>query len=647
MNKTLIAGVVLLAVILVAGTSYVFTMPETVVADLVIEGDYAPSNLELTGGATLTVQGDLTVDRTISCKDGPLSITVKGSTTIRGDLRCEGGGDVTLVAEGGLMMSESAEVTSDGNVQFVSDASLLLTTEEDINAKFNEIGRDSGTGQRVGPLISDGESVSVLSDEMPQGTFASAGAFFSALVPTAHAQALVPVVISGTMNVGTPPKGVKRLVIFAFPEAEAVSIADFQLTGPNGRDGDDDVGKSCDAEGAKGEDAFRFNAVAPNLTVNNFTLTLGSGGMGGDAETTAECDPGRAEGGKGGSSGNFKMIGSSSFSIDGIFLINPGDGGAGGSALAQGKNGAPNMKGGDATAIAGRGADNKKVMRVQGTVSGMSNVQVGDMLAGAGGWATAEPGNGGDADACGKNGGAGGKGSATGGRGGDAKLTLGGGAVRAELAKDIGGAGGGADSNGGMGGKGGSCGPDKAGGNGGNGGSAHTTEGKGGSGTNGNATDGANLAEDGGNGGNGGDGCGPGNGGTGGSGDPKGTDGTKGKNLCVEVKKETGVVPGGGGAGVTTGGTESTDGSGGGAGGGAGGTDSAKSSIKVIRYGAVYLPVEQLIIESEEGCDGGQPHWHALEGIVVATDGSHVIDPGPQCGFGKVADVPTMEYTPQ
>ena len=62
--------------------------------------------------------------------------------------------------------------------------------------------------------------------------------------------------------------------------------------------------------------------------------------------------------------------------------------------------------------------------------------------------------------------------------------------------------------------------------------------------------------------------------------------------------------------------------------------------VLVIRYQNKYLPVEQLIVENEAGC--GAEHWHALEGAVRATDGSVVADPGPQCGFGKVAENPPM-----
>jgi hypothetical protein len=133
-------------------------------------------------------------------------------------------------------------------------------------------------------------------------------------------------------------------------------------------------------------------------------------------------------------------------------------------------------------------------------------------------------------------------------------------------------------------------------------------------GSTGRQSDGTVLDETGGNAGDGGDGCREGKGGTGGSGDPKGTDGKDGKNLCgLPPKTETQVDPG------------------------------RETKIKVISYKGKYLPVDQLIIEDEVGC--GAEHWHAAQGVVKATDGSQVYDPGPQCGYGKVRELPVQEIS--
>jgi hypothetical protein len=67
----------------------------------------------------------------------------------------------------------------------------------------------------------------------------------------------------------------------------------------------------------------------------------------------------------------------------------------------------------------------------------------------------------------------------------------------------------------------------------------------------------------------------------------------------------------------------------------------AKKTIQVIPYGGKFLPVDQLIVEDEVGC--GADHWHAAQGVVTATDGSQVPDPGPQCGYGRVRDLPAQD----
>lgn len=612
--------------VLLGGAYFLFfaEVSEVFAEDLVLtENHVIDTSITLQNGARILASGDLDIRDTIECDGGPITIIAEGAVTISGELDCEDADaaedaslnrGITIVAKGGLKITPAAEISASGNIQFVSDESELLTSNDEIEARFRDIALPTGGNVRIGPFIGDGVAAEVNGTFSILDTANEALHFFAP--KTAHAQAGAPVVIGGKMTVATPPKGVKRLVIFVFPGASEVTIADFELTGPDGRDGDGDKNANCSAKGKDGEDAFRFNAVAPNLKVNNFTLNLGNGGAGGEAETPKECKPGRAEGGKGGSSGNFKMIGSQSFEILGTFLINPGIGGAGGGATAKGKDGGPSEDGGDATAIGGRGAENKKVLSVAGTVSGMASVEVGDLIGGDGGSTLTEPGTGGNGAGCGKNGGKGGSGTATGGKGGDAKLTLGG-ASRAALAKDIGGRGGHAESSGAKGGEGGDCDPSGPGGNGGAGGKATATEGKGGLGSTGPQSDGSVLDETGGDGGNGGDGCGPGKGGKGGAGDPPGKDGADGKNLCVAEEKQTGVQ-------VTP-------------------PTSASEKIRVIQYGGKYLPVDQLIIESEQGCDGGQAHWHAARGVVIATDGSQVSDPGPQCGYGKTRDVPVME----
>src|SRR3989344_5447924 len=159
MNKHALWGIGII-IVLLGGWFFFVNQSEVVASDLVVEGDYAPENITLKDGATLTVKGDLIVTKTISCDGGPLAITVEGATTISGTLRCDGdAGDITLVAMEGLTMTKEASVEAGGNVQFVSSSDLLVTTQEDIDAKFAEIGVDSGVGMRVGPMVPDGEVV--------------------------------------------------------------------------------------------------------------------------------------------------------------------------------------------------------------------------------------------------------------------------------------------------------------------------------------------------------------------------------------------------------------------------------------------------------------------------------------------------------
>ena len=68
-------------------------------------------------------------------------------------------------------------------------------------------------------------------------------------------------------------------------------------------------------------------------------MRLGNGGNGGTAETTKDCEHGRATGGDGGSGGNFKMVAGDKFDIIGSFDIYPGKAGDGGKAIADGRTG--------------------------------------------------------------------------------------------------------------------------------------------------------------------------------------------------------------------------------------------------------------------------------------------------------------------
>ena len=571
-----------------------------------------------------TVAGDYVVEKgtRVEVVNGAV-ITVGGNTTIAGEIKGDADG-VAIVAKGNITMEAGANIVSDGNVQIVGDASALADTQEKIDAVFDEAGQDTGVGPRIGPFTEKTGGVTavlgasyVLNTETRNAIEDGGTSLLTNTTRTASAQGAdmpdTTVTLSGTIDLSradsSDEKKRKKVVILAFPASAGkvqMNLQNLTIVGPqNTPRGKDDKGNSCDAKGGDGANGLRLRGSAWGIEISNFNVTLAKGGDGGDAETKTDCDPGTARGGTGGDSGNMKLTADNSFKITGVFHLKPGKSGNGGVATALGKDGGPGEKGGDANAYGGKGKDNNKNLSVAGIVDGLSNVIIDELVGGSGGNAIADGGYGGSNVGCAKNGGPGGTATAEGGKGGDASLIILG---APSPVFDVGGDGGNADAVGGLGGNGGDCDAKGKGGNGGNGGDSSAKEGKGGSGDT-IGTDGTPTSE-GGAGGNGGSGCSEGAGGKGGAGDTQGADGADGKNLCVEEKKETYVDPG-------------------------------REKIKVINYNGKYLPVDQLIIEDEVGCDA--EHWHAAQGVVKATDGSMVGDPGPQCGYGKVRERPVME----
>jgi len=306
----------------------------------------------LESDAKMSVLDDLTIDGALGCRDGSLAITVEGKLTINDTVACqnEGQGGVTIVAKGGLVMGPKARVVADGDVQIVDDETVIKSSSQ-LSSLYDEVETASDVGFSIGPFVEEDTALPKESDQNAEVSEVSQNdSLFSRFFNIANAQVNngtttvnltgQPIVVSGKIKVGTPRKGAKRIVVFDFPNTPEVTIQDFELEGPAGRAGEVDTG-SCDVKGKNGEDAFRFNANAPNLIVNNFTLILGDGGEGGEATTGDGCDDARAKGGKGGKPGNFRMIGSEKFEITGAFIVHPGNGGAGGGANAKGKVGDP------------------------------------------------------------------------------------------------------------------------------------------------------------------------------------------------------------------------------------------------------------------------------------------------------------------
>jgi len=509
------------------------------------------------GVETTTITSDTTIDGDYVVEEGQrivlmdgASLAVEGNTIVRGEI--SGPDGVALVLAGNVVFEESSLISSGGSVQIVSRHEDLLTTQELIDAAFDEAGEDSGTGPRVGPIVPDGGSVSAAGNWDPKRvTLADkAVALITQSAEKAYAQEEEPDVevdISGKIDLSDADaedkKKRKKIVLISFPASAGKVQMNFKnlnfISPQNTPKGTDDLNNSCNAKGENGADGLRLRAEAWGIDINNVTIQLTKGGDGGDATTKEDCDPGVAVGGKGGDSGNMKFTATGRLVISGAFHIIPGKSGNGGNANATGKDGGPGENGGDADATGGNGADNDKKLAVEGNVVGTDNITVDELFGGNGGVATATGGKGGDNAGCGKNGGKGGGATAKGGKGGDASLVIFG---TPSPVFDVGGNGGDANANAGAGGKGGDCDSKGAGGDGGDGGDASDTEGKGGTGDT-NGTDGT-AASIGGDGGNGGNGCPEGAGGAGGKGDTPGNDGEDGKNLCVAEKQKTDIKVG-------------------------------------------------------------------------------------------------------
>jgi len=495
-------------------------------ADAIIDEDTTVESLEiadgtetqLRSGAKLTVTGDARIDGTLSSLDGLLVLEVTGDLTIEGTLRALHSADPELmddasfndqpvgiyiiVGDGAVTIGTNAVLETHGHIVVTDDASVLEGTPGDAFDEVEDVG--SNDLATLVPLPPDHDAFDEAAPKLvPPGVF-------RVLQP-----ALPPVTVMGNWPPAgmAPPPGDRPVWIFRFNGERDLVLDNWTVNGPAAPNGDaddstDDAGES--ASGGNGKNGLRLNIFnnggAINIT-NTVTLNLADGGDGGSA--TSACAS--ATGGNGGSSGNFRMTARNGISLTGgTLIINPGQSGSGGDATvtqgAAGAAGCPGAAGADATATGGTGADNRKRIFVRGNVTGLTNLTIGDLIAGDGGDATAEACDGGNGIAC-CDGGPGGSATATGGGGGEASLNVGG--LPINTSDALGGDGGEATATGGEGGNGGNC-KFGDGGDGGDGGSAVATGGAGGNATNnGNGTsvggDSGPAAGTGGNGGSGGD----------------------------------------------------------------------------------------------------------------------------------------------
>lgn len=469
------------ALALLALSAYLlFFRPIIYKENIVIEGDFSVGRrpVVMADGAELTVNGALTIDGRLGCKDGPLKVTVADTLTVHGDLICNrtiAGSDSLLAPDGiALVVGASSEFTAssrvatNGQVQIVGQASDLLSAAE-LNEAFDEVLTDVADGPQFGPLApsesaappTEGNTVrtkpTTRRNSLPTRVLAGSG--------TARVHAQDPVQrfrLGGTLYVGSwkkklpktidvekIDKGIKRVIVRAyFPNGDVEFQDKTVIYAPDGQNGPDFSG-GCDVNvpeqeseaDKKARDAMRMMVQARTITIGEVDLYMGDGGRGGNATTDKDCDPGKAIAGQGGQSGNFRMAASvnGAFKITGPFRIHPGRGGDGGVATAygrRGKDGEVGEGGKAAIATGGIGADNIKILRARG-VAGLENIYVDSLYGGNGGDGIAIPGDGGNSSKCDVKGGLPGAGGAVGGAGGIARLDYPGAVQNLSGAQDI------------------------------------------------------------------------------------------------------------------------------------------------------------------------------------------------------------------
>lgn len=443
-----------------------------IASDTVVKGDYTIDGYKtviVKNSAKLIVEGDMVIKGTLECLSGSLFLEVKGKFVSDGVINCQRSNDtgkdtaddvrgITLVLGSFAQFGKNSIVVSNSHIQFVDSEADALVSKEEFARAFDEIAKDSGEGVRLGPFIDGkaGEPVSFNSTQYMQKNAGIAsqqkttrpGESGFLFVKPVFAQEPPRWVIDGVMYVGRPDKPLYKkinvnpvpehvyLVIILFKTRKAtVELEDGEMRGAHGKNGNDMKGvcvinlpKTESVEDIKRRAGFRMGVYAKKIVVRNYSLYLGDGGRGGNAETAKEiCNPGIAVAGKGGQPSNIKWSGDEGIEIKGTLSIFPGKGGNGGDAIAYGKDGedgCPGKDGASVIAAGGEGASTYKILQSVGNVTGKNNIVIGQAIGGDGGNAKAFAGNGGNGTKCGCSGGLGGEGVERGGRGGSAVIEV-------------------------------------------------------------------------------------------------------------------------------------------------------------------------------------------------------------------------------
>ena len=410
----------------------------------------AGETLVIRNGAEIIVQGELVVNGIIVAENGPINIVIEegGHLVINGDLSAVTNGEdagsdfrsggIYILAQGDLEFSSTARVQTNGLVIITDDPAELTRDPDEITAETDSASGDLAT---IVPLPPDDPAFEEGDSSLPRNRANT----FRPVV-----QDLPTVIISGDWDVGGFP-GDQQVILFSFSFPAKLVLRDIEVTGPPAPNGESesvnsDEAESGDAKGGNGKKGLRLNIRNPqgSVEIENAIFNLTDGGNGGEA--VALC--GKAEGGKGGESGNMRVTAGIGISVRSV-IINPGLAGNGGYAQAHCEK-----PGGDASeAIGGQGADNNKRLFVRGNVT-IEDLTIGTVFAGNGGQADAYGGDGEEGEEC-ESGGEGGDAYAEGGDGGSASLNVSG--LPVVVGGVIGGDGGHATAYGGNGGNGGPC----------------------------------------------------------------------------------------------------------------------------------------------------------------------------------------------
>lgn len=419
------------------------TQDTTIKEDYLIEKD---KTVVLKNGAKLTVEGRTKIDGNLECENGPISLEAKGELVVDGQFFCIQG--INIVMSGDADFTNNSVIASDSNIQIVDSPDLLLKTQEEIDKAFDEVGEDTGGEPRIGPFVSNNSSkkasivpsVAGVDSEQPSGK-TNKIKFSGKTIKAGD----VNKKFDKDQNLEKIPKKIDRVILLFKTPKGVLNISDASFSAPDGQPGED-ITKGCDIDIPETEkdgekrNGMRVRLWADNIVINNFYLTLGDGGRGGNATTDEDCySTAVAKAGHGGEPGNFKFSGANGIQVVGQFMINPGRAGEGGVATANargGFDGCPGKAGGETEAVGGNGGAVKRSLSASGNVGGMSKILVGSLVGGDGGDANSNPGNGGNANKCECKGGVSGVGTATPGQGGEVSFTAGSGVGRLPGAED-------------------------------------------------------------------------------------------------------------------------------------------------------------------------------------------------------------------